>query len=130
MLKMSMGNGIGAKLDVDSDLVFKPCYGGFIVELAPGFKSGTGEGDIIGHTSKSYRIEVIGGSADLHAVEQAYESRLESIYPTQTQARGQVISTCSYKASEWPRPAVKIASPRVLIPVFPGTNCEYDTAEA
>lgn len=130
VLKMSLGNGIGAKLDVDSDLVFKPCYGGFIVELAPGFKSGTGEGDIIGHTSKAYRIEVSGGSADLHAVEQAYESRLEPIYPTQTQARGQVINTCSYKASEWPRPAVKIASPRVLIPVFPGTNCEYDTAEA
>ncbi len=130
LIKMPLGNGIGAKLDVDSDLAFRPCYGGFIIELESEFKGDIGVGKIIGHTSRGYRIEVSDGSADLQTVEGSYESRLEPIYPTHIETSGQAVRKCSYKASVWPRPAVKTALPRVLIPVVPGTNCEYDTAEA
>ena len=57
------------------------------------------------------------------------EGVLESVYPTRTADSGPV-ETLTYRTTERKAPAVAVARPRVLIPVFPGTNCEYDTQRA
>ena len=57
-------------------------------------------------------------------------SDAEPVYPRITKAPQVVVPTYNYEASEHAHAAAKIAQPRVLIPVFPGTNCEYDTARA
>mgnify|MGYP000166992277 FL=1 len=54
---------------------------------------------------------------------------LESVYPTKTQDAG-TVECFTYETEKRAAPAVKIARPKALIPVFPGTNCEYDTQRA
>ncbi|MBQ1804353.1 MAG: phosphoribosylformylglycinamidine synthase subunit PurQ, partial [Oscillospiraceae bacterium] len=59
-----------------------------------------------------------------------YEGRLESIFPCNIETGSEAVEAFSYTAESRCAPAVKVAKPRVLIPVFPGTNCEYDSAKA
>ncbi len=62
--------------------------------------------------------------------QKAYEERLEKVFPCNIETSDKPVEKYSYVAQHRPAPAVKVASPRVLIPVFPGTNCEYDTQRA
>ena len=67
------------------------------------------------------------------SVEELYDlntATLESVYPTKTVETREKVPAFDYKATSYPAPAVKTAKPKVLIPVFPGTNCEYDSARA
>ena len=59
-----------------------------------------------------------------------YEKKLESVYPCNLEKTDRMINTVSYRKPAEFASAVKIAKPKALIPVFPGTNCEYDTAKA
>ena len=59
-----------------------------------------------------------------------YEEKLESVYSCNIPSENKQIPKFDYKASSYPMPVIKTAKPRVLIPVFPGTNCEYDSAKA
>ena len=59
-----------------------------------------------------------------------YENKLEPVYACNIDQGEKEIPTFNYKAEGYPAPSIKAARPRVLIPVFPGTNCEYDTAKA
>ena len=76
----------------------------------------------------SFRGETVGREV----LDEIYEDRLESVYPMKT--RGAAKTACETFTycfeGKRPAPAVKTARPRVLIPVFPGTNCEYDSAAA
>ena len=63
-------------------------------------------------------------------VTEAYENKLEPIYPCNIKTDAEKPETVTFKAKKCVAPAVKCAKPRVLIPVFPGTNCEYDSAKA
>ena len=60
----------------------------------------------------------------------AYEDKLESVYACNIPTPAQSMETFSYEATQRKAPAVKVAKPKVLIPAFPGTNCEYDSAKA
>ncbi len=66
----------------------------------------------------------------MQALGEIYESKLEGVYPCMEKKENELIEPFSYVAKEMKAPAVKVARPRVLIPVFPGTNCEYDSAKA
>jgi phosphoribosylformylglycinamidine synthase len=55
---------------------------------------------------------------------------LESVYPCNIRQPVVSIPSFAYQATSYPSPAIKVAKPKVLIPVFPGTNCEFDTAKA
>ena len=59
-----------------------------------------------------------------------YENKLEPIYSCNIKQEEREIPAFNYQAEEYPSPVIKTAKPKVLIPVFPGTNCEYDTAKA
>lgn len=130
LIEMGAGNGIGMELDgsVKLDDLFVPAYGSFIVELAPE----SGEGITLGMTTEEYSIQAGGESADLNIVQQVWTDKLSAVFPFQMPSTRQRIPTLDHHAPEPKRKTVytKTARPRALVTVFPGTNCEYDTARA
>lgn len=131
--KMAFGNSIGVKIDRPEELdLFEQAYGSILLEvedkvanellLHEGFS-------IIGSTIKDPVFEV---GNDLIAMKEAldsWESKLESVFPTvyQDEDINKKVKRVAFYERENKRPNIKIAKPRVFIPVFPGTNCEIDT---
>ena len=129
IMKMCFGNGIGfAYADhIPTDELFQNSYASFLLEMAEG-----AEGyQILGTTSDTPEITRGTEKVSLDSLLSVYEEKLESVFPCNIKNRAPKPKTLSYQASE-PRyaPAIRVAKPRVLIPVFPGTNCEYDSAKA
>ena len=128
ILKMALGNGLGfhfnEKVSV-SDL-FGYGYGSFVLELSDDDAIGTTLGCTTADGQFTYGGEVL----SLAALQKAYEDKLESVYSCNIPDVCTPMETVS--APEKPRiaPAIAVAKPKVLIPVFPGTNCEYDSAKA
>ncbi|MDD6032567.1 MAG: phosphoribosylformylglycinamidine synthase [Oscillospiraceae bacterium] len=129
--KMAFGNRIGFKFlkKVDEQLLFNPVYGGFVLELTG--SQPTGELDIIGVTTLEPSIQLESGAhLPLDELQTPYEDRLEKVFHCNIEFPDGTPETYTYYNRDKLAPAIKVASPRVLIPVFPGTNCEYDTARA
>ena len=128
VLKMALGNEIG--FDFDSGLtlsdLFTPAYGSFLLEVTGEVTEGVTLGRTTAETALTYR----GASVPLSQLLQAYEGKLEPVYPTQAAQSRDIPETFSTTAVERPAPHILCPTPQVLIPVFPGTNCEYDTARA
>lgn len=132
VMKMCFGNMIGFEYDktVNCEDIFDYSYGSFIIELS---NDTDVEGAVIlGRTVDEKNITFNGDAIDLNELLSVYESKLESVFPCVIkQGSGEVIKAYSYiRTGEMIRPSVSFAKPRVLIPVFPGTNCEYDSAKA
>ncbi len=135
--KMCFGNKIGFEFDADvkSSEIFMPEYGSIILELN-GTAGVDSLGDIdvrvIGTTSVSKTVVIGGEVLDLDELYASWENPLEKVFPSHapvTQCTmGDSVSTNVKKISAVSGP--RIVRPRVLIPVFPGTNCEYDSARA
>ncbi len=125
--KCAFGNQIGARLfPEDLAELTRKDYGAVLVE-APNLIDHDFE--LVGELVKEHKITVCGEKIALKELRECYTAPLESVFPTQTEDNGTLespvfekkdIKVCNYKT----------AIPRVVIPVFPGTNCEYDTAEA
>jgi len=128
VLKMSLGNGYG--FDFDSEMtmreLFGYSYGSFVLELSEDIDLGKTVGYVTDKKEYTYQDMKL----DLDSVVDAYEGKLESVYPCNIESPKDKIETVSYKADKRVAPAVKVAKPKVLIPVFPGTNCEFDSAKA
>ncbi len=128
VLKMSVGNGFGFEFDAALTLsdIFSYNYGSFLLEVAPENKIGKTVGTVT--EEKTFVL----GEEKLCASEivDLYEDKLENIYPCNIKSPEDKIETVSFEAKTWKAPAVKVKKPHVLIPVFPGTNCEYDSAKA
>ena len=128
VMKMAFGNALGFTFNDSLSLkeLFGYRYGAFVLEMADGSEEGT----LIGTVTDEQRFVYGGESLSLEALLRAYEDKLESVYPCNIPSQGGKMET--FSAPEFPRsaPAVKTAKPKVLIPVFPGTNCEYDSAKA
>ena len=123
--RMAIGNGFGVMFNGDDDL-FEPVYGSFLVEYA----GDADAEDVVGRTTVE-RIFACGGeSASSDELEALYEGRLNDVFPATVKKECDVPMVGCFEAKGRVRSAMKIARPRVLIPVFPGTNCEYDTARA
>ena len=127
VMKMGFGNGLGFAFreDVSLNDLFGYRYGSFLLELSQGAAVGrplgvTTEGAFTWHGETLSQREVLS----------AYEQKLESVYPCNIPTRQEPMENFSFTANTWASPAVKAARPRVLIPAFPGTNCEYDSAKA
>ncbi len=127
--KMTFGNLIGARLsgNLTEQELFKPCYGGFVLEVLENVEINE---RIIGTTTDEYVIRTKDYTVSLDAVQKKWENKLESVYPTKVKIKGERLHDYSYNTEKRISPAIRTAKPRVLIPVFPGTNCEYDTARA
>ena len=125
--KMSLGNRVGFKFDkkLSSDLLFYSRYGSFVIEL---------DGDpftpetVIGTTTDSYTIDCKDYVIDMADLQKSWEDKLEPIFPCNIKTEGKPAKIYTYTAKNSVQHASSFAKPKVLIPVFPGTNCEYDTA--
>ena len=127
ILKMTMGNGIGCKLTdaLTVEELFGYCYGAFVIEA-------TEEVDalLIGETTENFEVVYGEDVLDMAEVCQIYEDKLEPVYPCNIAVDGEIPENISYECDKEFGAKVKVDVPKVLIPVFPGTNCEYDTAKA
>ena len=133
LFKMCVGNGLGVKLDdVDADALFAPAYGSFLVELADEAQlpAATDNLDVVvlGTTTEDYRFIAAGEELDMAALQEAWEGAIESVYPYRQE--GEAVKQVTVDNRLPLTYNGTIARPRVIIPVFPGTNCEYDSARA
>ena len=128
VFKMAIGNGLGFAFDdgLPVEALFVRRYGAFVLELSEALPVGI----LLGHTTQAPELTRRGVSLPLPALQKEYEDKLEPVYPCNIPAEGKEIPVFSYEAKERVAPTVKCARPRALIPVFPGTNCEYDAAKA
>ncbi|PST46653.1 phosphoribosylformylglycinamidine synthase [Bifidobacterium callitrichos] len=146
LFKMTVGNGIGLTLndDIAIDDLFAPAYGSFIVELKDNEKipavSNLVEVGEIGVTSPAYEFVAGGEAIDLAELQNAWEGGIESVFPYRSYGaeQGETVETVDFHVADHEADGVKktmytgagVARPRVIIPVFPGNNCEYDSAAA
>ncbi|MBR2698105.1 MAG: phosphoribosylformylglycinamidine synthase, partial [Clostridia bacterium] len=121
--RMALGNGFGVRFDGGVDL-FAPVYGSFLVEYAD---KGA---DVIGEVTAARAFACGGVGIPADQLEALYEGRLNGVFPATVKKTYPTPKAFEYRAEKRVAPAVRVAKPRVLIPVFPGTNCEYDTARA
>lgn len=129
LFKMTLGNRIGFALDEDFDPeeLFSPNYGGFILELAG---DDIDIGVPLGITTEEYTFRAGDEFINLDKLQAAYEGKLESVLPCNILTTDEKVEKFSFDTNEYRVPKLGIAKPKVLIPVFPGTNCEYDSARA
>ena len=134
LFKMCVGNGLGLALEggFDEEALFEPAYGSFVVELAQGAAVPASPAharvQTLGTTEEAYVLSAAGEEADLAALQEAWEGELEDVFPYRGAGeRVEAVSDSSHIPLVYNG---RIAKPRVVIPVFPGTNCEYDTARA
>lgn len=127
LCKMSFGNRIGFAAQENLHHLFKPVYGAFVFESSEELDTFA---KLIGCTTEEYTLQINGETVDLQEIQQKWEATLEPVYPRITKAPQETVPTYNYQCVERKTSSIKLAQPRVLIPVFPGTNCEYDTARA
>ncbi len=126
IFKMAIGNGIGFSFECDMKTLFEYNYGAFVVEFAGDGKDGI----TLGYTTEDAAFSFMGVSIALDKLLQKYENKLEPVFPCNIQTQDAQIETFNFRAKACVAPMVKIAQPKILIPIFPGTNCEYDSAKA
>ena len=126
VMKMSFGNSVGFKSNPEAGLQYGPAYGTIVAELTEEVEGA----ELIGWTTAE---PVITYGSETVSIKELYELNtavLEDVYPTKTVETKAEIPTFSFDSKCAIAPAIKVAKPKVLIPVFPGTNCEYDSARA
>ncbi len=130
LFKMCLGNRLGFALsdDISEEALFAPAFGSFVVELDGEAEAGLPLGETMGR----YAFEAGGAKVDLNEIEEAWQARLEPVFPCRGPSPGGEAEALSFSVEAGARRAPKLgfARPRALIPVFPGTNCELDTARA
>ena len=126
LFKMGLGNRIGFKMraDMTTHQMFEPMYGSIILEMV----SDSPAGMLLGETTKEYTFESCGEKLDMAELQEIWESKLEPVYPYRK--AGPAVEKINGSLTAPTAPKIGVAKPKVIIPVFPGTNCEYDTAKA
>ena len=130
--KMCMGNKIGFEFTNNDIELFSPMYGSFIIEL----KEEVNEPKLVnlGNTTSQKQIVVKGNTLDLEELIEIWQAPLEKVFPTKAESAFTEIENVLDVGASIARPNIvahtKFAKPRVYIPTFPGTNCEYDSAKA
>ncbi len=144
VLKMAMGNGLGFcyNEELTKTEIFGYNYGAFLLEMNEDAKAPE-DSIFIGEICSACCHETCGETADMDGacitygeeklflteLEKDYEEKLESVFTCNLKMPGRTIEPFNYEAESRMGAAIKVAKPKVLIPVFPGTNCEYDTAK-
>ena len=125
--KMAIGNALGFRFRADLPLerLFGYDYGAFLVEAEEDVP-----GECLGIFTEDGCFSYGEESLDCAKLLELYEGTLESVYACNIPTPEIPLETFSYSAESRPAPAIRVAKPRVLIPAFPGTNCEIDSARA
>ena len=128
VMKMCFGNGFGFRYSEIFTVqdIFGYNYAGFILEV-DGWEN---QKEIIGTVTENADIVYGEKVIPLKTLLDTYENKLESVFSCNIENTGKKPENVSYSANKWVSPAIKTAKPKVLIPVFPGTNCEFDSAKA
>lgn len=126
LFKMGLGNRIGFRMtaDMTTSQMFAPMYGALVLEMV----SDTPAGELLGETTVDYTLRCCGENLDMAQLQEIWEQKLEPVYPYRKS--GPAVEKLSTTIAAPAAPKVGVAKPKVVIPVFPGTNCEYDTARA
>jgi len=129
IMKMCFGNMLGFKYaeGLSKEELFGYNYGAFVLELADGVEP---MGILLGEITEEQTIAQGEAVVCLNELLDVYEGKLEPIYSCNIPMEAKEIPVFNYEASSYPAPAIKVAKPKAIIPVFPGTNCEFDTAKA
>ena len=138
VVKMSFGNRIGFRFteECSPKELFRARYGSFVIELKKGVNTENiglpaDSYRMLGVTTKEYSVVTSNYTIDLNKLEKLWAEKLEPVFPAKVKDITDVKPVkYSFTAETRKAPAIKAAKPKVLIPVFPGTNCEYDTARA
>ena len=128
ILKCALGNQIGFALDhnIASDDLFQKCYGAFMIETDQILD----EGVLLGKTIEEYEFITSEGTISFNELQKVYEDKLQPVYPYTDVNPEKTIEEINYHSKEVLHASYTVDKPHVLIPVFPGTNCEWDTAHA
>lgn len=128
--KMAFGNQMGVALspELNKEEFTKKRYGSLLIEVPE--KVDELPGQHIGTVTKDAVFLVDGETISLEDMIKTWQAPLESVFPTKTQAGGGDCTRPAYKDGQIYICKHKVAKPKVFIPVFPGTNCEYDSAGA
>nr|WP_197714771.1 phosphoribosylformylglycinamidine synthase [Maliibacterium massiliense] len=132
--RMAFGNRLGVTLTLEKDALFAPNIGSAVVELRRGVDARgcfpQSDVRVIGRVTQDASIVLDRQSLPLQEALAAFEGMMEKVFPIRKGEAPQQIKTETCALRNTRKPAVRVARPRVLIPVFPGTNCEYDSARA
>ena len=131
--KMAFGNMLGVAVDasVDADTLFAPMYGCIVAEVeADKLAALEGKYSVIGKVTEEKTFTYKDVNIALDEAVKTWKKPLEKVFPTIAVKGGEKLDTPVYKADSIYVCKNKIAKPTVFIPVFPGTNCEYDSAKA
>lgn len=127
--KSAIGNKIGFKFTTNEDL-FKPMYGSFILELKEDIQNEKLQE--LGYTIESKEIIISENEKlDIEELIKLWEAPLEKVFPTKVnRATNEIVENIASNKNCNLTSKIKIAKPRVFIPIFPGSNCEYDLTKA
>ena len=128
ILKMCAGNGIG--FTAEDELTAGNGFGGFVVETADeniSFKEI--DAHLLGKTITEYILKTKSFNISLEILQNTWQQTLEPVYPSFNKQDGKT-ENFTYDKGVIIKPKKRTAKPRFLIPVFPGTNGEYDSARA
>ena len=132
--EMSLGNEIGVALAETPDAkFFKPEYGAWVLEVSADDALDGLENVLVGTTVAEPEIRWDGGKISLDKVRDTWEYALENVFPTRTAPASTEPAPQVFSCEKRTNPCnakISVAKPRVIIPVFPGSNCEYDSARA
>ena len=134
--KMAFGNGLGVAMSekISADEMFEPGFGQLIAEV-PAEKleeilKAVPEAQVVGEVTATGTFTYGNMTITMEEALSAWTQTLEKVFPTRATQEKDVLDTPVYTAGNVHVCKNKIARPTVFIPVFPGTNCEYDSARA
>jgi len=132
--KMAFGNGIGFKASAETGKIdwFSADYGSIVLEMEkdPGEMLGDLVYEVLGKTTRDPVIDVEDTVMPLEDLKNEWEKPLESVFPTHAEVEKKEPMKVYYNRIIPIKHSEIFAKPRVFIPVFPGTNCEYDSSRA
>ena len=131
--KACFGNGYGFKFtkELTNDELFAPLSGSLVLELADGAELDSSVLSYdLGVITDDGKVTMGEKSVEISEILEKWTAPLEKVFPTQAECPEIEVNAGLYTERNTKSPAIKVAKPKVFIPVFPGTNCEVDTARA
>ena len=129
VFKACMGNKEGTSWNELSEDLFAPAFGDFVVLADEIGKLKEFDAQLVAVLNGTHTADLCGKELKMDVAAQSFEGTLDNVFPTTAPASGEV-QNLIFCARKQPHTARNIVKPQVFIPVFPGTNCEYDTARA
>ena len=127
LAKMAFGNRIGARVEMDEQALFDYAYGSFLVESAVELNHPSVE--LLGETVADEALTVNGVRMPLDELYRANTEKFASVYPDKGDNHAEVVETTPERRT-FRYGGEAVEHPVAYLPVFPGTNCDYDTAKA